>query len=189
MTDKSLRTPAALVEAGLASASELAALDAVAARYAVAITPALAALIDPSDPNDPIARQFVPDPAELATQSGGTRRPDRRRRSEPGRGPRAPLSRPRAVEARPCLPGLLPLLLPPRHGRTARPPKPVARPARGRARLYPSARGNLGSHPHRRRSAHPVRPQAERGSARALAASIMSRSSASIPAFRWRRPS
>ena len=66
MTDKSLRTPAALVEAGLASASELAALDAVAERYAVAITPALAALIDPSDPNDPIARQFVPDPAELA---------------------------------------------------------------------------------------------------------------------------
>lgn len=67
MTDKSLRTPAALVEAGLASASELAALETVAGRYAVAITPALAALIDPSDPNDPIARQFVPDPAELAT--------------------------------------------------------------------------------------------------------------------------
>jgi lysine 2,3-aminomutase len=42
-----------------------AALDAVAARYAVAITPALEALIDPADPHDPIARQFVPDPREL----------------------------------------------------------------------------------------------------------------------------
>src|SRR5262249_45963495 len=36
-----------------------------AARYAVAITPALAELIDPSNPDDPIARQFVPDAAEL----------------------------------------------------------------------------------------------------------------------------
>ena len=34
-------------------------------RYAVAITPAMAALIDPDDPDDPIARQFVPDAAEL----------------------------------------------------------------------------------------------------------------------------
>jgi lysine 2,3-aminomutase len=42
-----------------------AALQEVAARYAVAITPAMAELIDPSDPNDPIARQFIPDPAEL----------------------------------------------------------------------------------------------------------------------------
>ena len=36
---------------------------AVAARYAVAITPAMADLIDPHDPHDPIARQFVPDAA------------------------------------------------------------------------------------------------------------------------------
>jgi lysine 2,3-aminomutase len=28
----------------------------------------MAALIDPSDPNDPIARQFIPDPAELAKE-------------------------------------------------------------------------------------------------------------------------
>ena len=40
-------------------------LEQVAARYAVAITPALADLIDPSDPHDPIARQFVPDAREL----------------------------------------------------------------------------------------------------------------------------
>jgi lysine 2,3-aminomutase len=43
----------------------LAALEKVAARYAVAITPAIADLIDPSDPHDPIARQFVPDVREL----------------------------------------------------------------------------------------------------------------------------
>ncbi len=43
----------------------LAALEEVAARYAVAITPAVADLIDPSDPHDPIARQFVPDAREL----------------------------------------------------------------------------------------------------------------------------
>ncbi len=41
--------------------------EAVAARYAVSVTPAMAALIDPADPDDPIARQFVPDPAELVT--------------------------------------------------------------------------------------------------------------------------
>jgi len=45
----------------------LAALETVAARYAVAITPAVADLIDPADPRDPIARQFVPDVRELET--------------------------------------------------------------------------------------------------------------------------
>ena len=51
-----------------AGAKRLAALQQVAARYAVAITPAIAALIDPSYPVDPIARQFVPDPRELDRQ-------------------------------------------------------------------------------------------------------------------------
>jgi lysine 2,3-aminomutase len=40
-------------------------LEHVAARYAVAITPAMAELIDPADAHDPIARQFTPDAAEL----------------------------------------------------------------------------------------------------------------------------
>src|SRR5579863_10430387 len=40
-------------------------LAEVAARYAVAITPAMADLIDPADPHDPIARQFVPHAREL----------------------------------------------------------------------------------------------------------------------------
>ncbi len=65
-----LRTAASLVEAGLAPAETLAELEAVAARYAVAITPALVELIDPADPADPIARQFVPTAAELRTQPG-----------------------------------------------------------------------------------------------------------------------
>ncbi len=39
----------------------------VAARYAVAITPAMERLIDPGDPADPIAAQFRPDERELAT--------------------------------------------------------------------------------------------------------------------------
>jgi lysine 2,3-aminomutase len=44
------------------------ALADVAARYAVAITPAIADLIDRDDPHDPIARQFVPDARELQKQ-------------------------------------------------------------------------------------------------------------------------
>ncbi|GAM97577.1 lysyl-lysine 2,3-aminomutase [alpha proteobacterium U9-1i] len=42
-------------------------LAQVAARYAVAITPAMDALIDPTDPLDPIAAQFSPDARELTT--------------------------------------------------------------------------------------------------------------------------
>jgi lysine 2,3-aminomutase len=37
----------------------------VARKYAVAVSPAIRALIDPTDPADPIARQFLPDVAEL----------------------------------------------------------------------------------------------------------------------------
>ena len=62
---KTLRHLSELSEAGLADAGKRAALERVAAQYAVAITPAMAALIDRTDPRDPIARQFVPDPAEL----------------------------------------------------------------------------------------------------------------------------
>ncbi|MCJ2131750.1 lysine-2,3-aminomutase-like protein [Methylobacterium sp. E-045] len=65
---RSLRNPAQLAEAGLVAASDLPALEAVAARYAVALTPDMAELIDPSDPADPIARQFLPRAEELATR-------------------------------------------------------------------------------------------------------------------------
>jgi lysine 2,3-aminomutase len=60
-----LRRPAELIEAGLVSADRLTELEQVAERYALAITPAMADLIDPSNPADPIARQFVPTAAEL----------------------------------------------------------------------------------------------------------------------------
>ena len=40
-------------------------LALVAEKYAVAISPTVAALMDPADPSDPIARQFLPDIAEL----------------------------------------------------------------------------------------------------------------------------
>ena len=60
-----LTGPQALIDAGLAAPAQLAELAAIADRYAIALTPALAALIRPEDPADPIARQFVPDPREL----------------------------------------------------------------------------------------------------------------------------
>jgi lysine 2,3-aminomutase len=65
VADATLRTPAQLVAHGLAPASSLAVLERVASRYAVAITPDVAALIDPNDPQDPIARQYVPVAEEL----------------------------------------------------------------------------------------------------------------------------
>ena len=62
---QTLRTPAQYRDAGLIAHDQTGALEKVAARYAVALPPALAALIDRNDPRDPIARQFVPDAAEL----------------------------------------------------------------------------------------------------------------------------
>jgi lysine 2,3-aminomutase len=58
-----IRDAAGLIEAGLVPPSAREALEAVGGRYAVAITPAIRALIDSED--DPIGRQFVPNPAEL----------------------------------------------------------------------------------------------------------------------------
>ena len=62
---RTIRTAADLVAVDLISQSRSAAVDLVAARYAVAVTPAVADLVDRGDPNDPIARQFIPDPVEL----------------------------------------------------------------------------------------------------------------------------
>ena len=64
------RTTSALADAGLLDRDRLPALEAVAARYAVAVTPALADLIDPADPADPIARQFLPSESELIVAPG-----------------------------------------------------------------------------------------------------------------------
>jgi len=62
---RTLRSVTGLRQAGLAGTTDPAALEQVAARYAVGITPAMLELIDPADATDPIARQFVPDAREL----------------------------------------------------------------------------------------------------------------------------
>lgn len=69
-TDGTLRTPRDLLEKGLAAPSERAALERVAARYAVAITPAMTALVHQDKEGHRIARQFVPDPLELELADG-----------------------------------------------------------------------------------------------------------------------
>ncbi len=64
-TSATLRDAGALVDAGLLAPAARDAIAAVEARYAVAITPAIQALIQ--TPDDPIGRQFVPDATELLT--------------------------------------------------------------------------------------------------------------------------
>src|SRR4030088_2106699 len=70
-----LRQPAELIARGLAPATDLADLERVAARYAIAVTPDIADLIDSEDPDDPIARQFIPNARELVGQPGGSADP------------------------------------------------------------------------------------------------------------------
>src|SRR6266513_509206 len=65
-----LRDPAELIAHGLAPLTALSELEKVAARYAVAVTPNIAALIDSSDPDDPIGRQFIPSAEEVVAQPG-----------------------------------------------------------------------------------------------------------------------
>ena len=62
---RTLRTPQELVQAGLLPPEKLTGAEAVAARYAIAVPPALAARI--KTPGDPLGLQFLPDPAELIT--------------------------------------------------------------------------------------------------------------------------
>ncbi|NMJ42587.1 lysine-2,3-aminomutase-like protein [Roseomonas sp. JC162] len=64
---RTLRSARALREAGLIPPAAEAAAARVAERYAISVTPHVARLIDPADPADPIARQYIPDAAELAT--------------------------------------------------------------------------------------------------------------------------
>src|ERR1700682_4397140 len=65
-----LREPTERVAQGLVPVGDLPDLEKVAARYAVAVTPDMAGLIDPDDPDDPIARQFIPRPEELLVLPG-----------------------------------------------------------------------------------------------------------------------
>lgn len=62
---RTLSTVGELVDAGMIAPADGPIAQTVAARYAVAITPTVAGLINPIDPDDPIARQFVPSAREL----------------------------------------------------------------------------------------------------------------------------
>ena len=61
---KTLRSPDELIAAGLIPHERRAEVEAVAARYALALTADVVELVNPDDPRDPIARQFIPDRAE-----------------------------------------------------------------------------------------------------------------------------
>jgi lysine 2,3-aminomutase len=67
---RTLRTPAELAAASLIAADQVPQLEPVTERYALALPPALAGLINPADAADPIARQFLPDPRELLPEAG-----------------------------------------------------------------------------------------------------------------------
>jgi lysine 2,3-aminomutase len=62
---RTAHSAAELIAAGAAAPECGEAIAKVTARYAVAVTPAMLALIDAGDAGDPIARQFVPDAREL----------------------------------------------------------------------------------------------------------------------------
>jgi lysine 2,3-aminomutase len=62
---RTLKTAEDLAAAGLIAPERRDEAAAVAARYAIALTPAAARLIVPGDPDDPIARQYLPEAREL----------------------------------------------------------------------------------------------------------------------------
>lgn len=64
---RTLRTPSALREAGLLRPGAEADAARVAERFAISVTDHVAGLIDRADAEDPIARQYIPDAAELVT--------------------------------------------------------------------------------------------------------------------------
>jgi lysine 2,3-aminomutase len=65
VTQSIIRDTNGLIGAGLLDDARRPAIEAVAARYAIAITPTMRDLIEA--PDDPIGRQFVPSPDELVT--------------------------------------------------------------------------------------------------------------------------
>ena len=60
-----LTSLADLHASGLIDAHEITNLGPVAERYAIAVTPAVRGLMEPTNPEDPIARQYLPDAREL----------------------------------------------------------------------------------------------------------------------------
>src|ERR1700730_17952660 len=61
-----LRSACDLIATGLVPKPKRDAIERLAALYAIGVTGTVAGLIDSTDPTDPIARQFVPDLAELS---------------------------------------------------------------------------------------------------------------------------
>jgi lysine 2,3-aminomutase len=60
-----LKSARDLIDAGLVSAQRESGIAAVGQKYAIAVTPHIAQLIDVTAVSDAIARQFIPDPREL----------------------------------------------------------------------------------------------------------------------------
>ena len=83
---RTLRRPSELVAAGLVAPEREAEIAAVAERFAVAITPDMAELIERGDDSDPIARQFVPDAREMETRPEEDHDPIGDRRLSPLKG-------------------------------------------------------------------------------------------------------
>lgn len=83
---RTLKTIDDLVGAGIVRAADAVPLSAVAARYAIAVSPAMSALIEPTAADDPIARQFLPTLAELEVTPGESADPigDGRHEKVPG---------------------------------------------------------------------------------------------------------
>ena len=156
MRSEGLKSAREVVSAGLAPPAQLTDLEQVAARYAVAVTPDIAALIDPADPNDPIARQFVPDVRELDTQPGESADPIGDWAHEPVEGlvhryPDRVLLKLVHVCAVYCRFCFRRAMVGPDGVKRA-----LAESSRAGPRLHPRAPGDLGSHFHRRRPARPV---------------------------------
>ncbi len=72
---RTLRTAEMLARRGFVATADIPALERVAARYAVAVTPAMASLISGPHGDDPIARQFIPDERELTVTAEERRDP------------------------------------------------------------------------------------------------------------------
>ena len=130
--------PGDLVERGLVAPERAEELRRVAERFSVAITDDMAALIDPGRSGRPDRGAIRARCRRAERQPRGPARPDRRRSSFAGARHRPSLSGPGAAEADPGVPGLLPLLLPPRAGRAGRGGAGPRR-ARPRLRLYRSS--------------------------------------------------
>ncbi len=67
MSDGTLRHADDFLHAGFVTPGDADAIGSVVSRYAAAMSADLVGLVDHSDPNDPIAKQFVPDARELET--------------------------------------------------------------------------------------------------------------------------